>query len=67
AVGLRRLQAGGGVDHEEIVVHEIPLVELNSWLDNRTAEGLMIDPKIFAGLWMARSGMTNDQARTSKE
>ena len=55
ASGLRRTSAGGGVDHEEIVVHELPLEDFQPWLNRRAAEGLMIDPKIFAGLWL----MTN--------
>jgi len=52
ATGLRRLHQGGGVDHEQITVHELPLAELDAWLKLRTDEGLMIDPKIFAGLWL---------------
>jgi len=53
ASGLRKIHAGGGVDHEEILVHEQPLEELDAWLQRRAAEGAMIDPKIFAGLWLA--------------
>jgi ADP-ribose pyrophosphatase len=52
ATGLRRLHQGGGVDHEQITVHELPLSELDAWLKQRTAEGLMVDPKIFAGLYL---------------
>ena len=52
ATGLRRLNQGGGVDHEQITVHELPLAELDAWLEKRIAEGLMVDPKIFAGLYL---------------
>jgi ADP-ribose pyrophosphatase len=52
ARGLRRLSRGGGVDHEQIVVHEPPLADLDAWLKQRSADGLMIDPKIFAGLYL---------------
>lgn len=58
ATGLRRVHGGGGVDHEEITVHEIPLEQLDSWLAQRSSEGLMIDPKIFAGLWMLQQAET---------
>jgi ADP-ribose pyrophosphatase len=52
ATGLRKVDAGGGVEHERIIVHELPLNELDAWLDKRAAEGLMIDPKIYAGLYL---------------
>jgi ADP-ribose pyrophosphatase len=58
ADGLKRVDAGGGVDHEEIIVHEIPPAELPAWLRRREKEGLMIDPKIFAGLLLRE--MAND-------
>jgi ADP-ribose pyrophosphatase len=52
ATGLRRLQRGGGIDHEEIVVHELPIGDVDAWLQRRAADGLMIDPKIYAGLYL---------------
>jgi len=51
ASGLRRAGNGGGVAHEDIVVHEIPLVEVVAWLEAKARTGLLIDPKIFAGLF----------------
>jgi ADP-ribose pyrophosphatase len=58
ASGLRRLNSGGGVDHEQITVHELPLETLDAWLKKRAGEGLMIDPKIYAGLYlMQRAGI----------
>jgi ADP-ribose pyrophosphatase len=51
ATGLRRAGKGGGVAHEEIVVHEIPLVEVATWLETKAKTGILIDPKVYAGLF----------------
>lgn len=48
AEDLERSSAGGGVEHEEIKVHEVPLGEVLAWLNERRAK---IDFKIFAGLF----------------
>ena len=53
AVGVHQVSAGGGDETEQIVVHAIPLSWLRSWLREREAEGLMVDYKIFAGLYLA--------------
>ncbi len=53
ARGLKRVHAGGGDDHEQIVVHEAPLSGIEQWLADRAASGVYVDPKIFAGLWLA--------------
>jgi nicotinamidase-related amidase/8-oxo-dGTP pyrophosphatase MutT (NUDIX family) len=51
ATGLRRDGKGGGVAHESIIVHEIPLAEVTSWLKKRADSGVLIDPKVYAGLF----------------
>jgi ADP-ribose pyrophosphatase len=51
ASGLRRVSAGGGIAHEEIVVHEVPLNEVHAWLEAKVQAGLMIEPKVYAGLY----------------
>src|SRR5712671_4728645 len=51
ATGLRRVHAGGGIANEKITVHEIPLKELDVWLGQKRAEGCLIDPKLYAGLY----------------
>jgi ADP-ribose pyrophosphatase len=68
ARGLRRLSAGGGDAHEQIQVHEAPLAQIDSWLEARRAQGLLIDPKVYAGLYLhLRAGVMvhlhNDKAR----
>ena len=40
-------------DRERIRVHVVPLDEMRVWTARREEEGAAIDPKIWAGLWMA--------------
>jgi ADP-ribose pyrophosphatase len=51
ASDLKRVHAGGGVAHEEITVHEVPLSEVHQWLADRAKAGLLIEPKIYAALY----------------
>lgn len=53
ASGLERVGPGGGDGNEEITVHLMPVENAVDWLDARQAEGIMIDPKIYAGLFWA--------------
>ncbi len=53
ATKLSRVGPGGGVENEQITVHEVAPRDLIAFLDARRAEGLAVDPKIFAGLFMA--------------
>ncbi len=53
AHGLRRESAGGGVGHEAIEVHEIPLPTVAPWLNAQIARGAFVDPKVFAALYFA--------------
>ncbi len=54
ASGLERVGPGGGDANEDITVHHVPLEGAHQWLDARRAEGLMLDPKIYAGLFWAQ-------------
>lgn len=51
----RQAGTGGGVDHEQIVVHAIPLRTIRRWLKSQVAAGKLIDPKVFAALYFAMS------------
>jgi ADP-ribose pyrophosphatase len=51
ATGLRRETSGGGVGHESIIVHEVPLAGVHAWLTEKARAGLLIDPKVYAGLY----------------
>lgn len=53
ATGLRKTGPGGGDHTEDIVVHEVPLSEVRSWLERRRAAGNVIDLKVYAGLYLA--------------
>jgi ADP-ribose pyrophosphatase len=52
ATGLRRVAAGGGDAQEQIQVHEVPLAGVDRWLEARIAQGVMVDPKVYAGLYL---------------
>jgi ADP-ribose pyrophosphatase len=52
ASGLRRIHDGGGDHQESIVVHEVPLDGAAQWLARRAADGMLIDPKIYTGLFL---------------
>jgi ADP-ribose pyrophosphatase len=52
ARGLTRVGPGGGDEHEDITVHQVPLSRLRGFLGNSAAAGLAIDPKIYAGLYL---------------
>jgi len=51
ASDLHRVGVGGGVANEEITVHEVPLAKIEAWLVERAATGVLIDPKVYAGLY----------------
>jgi ADP-ribose pyrophosphatase len=48
---LQQVSAGGGDHTESIEVHKIPLSRVESFLDRKRKEGVLIDPKIYAGLY----------------
>jgi ADP-ribose pyrophosphatase len=51
ATDLKRVHAGGGIENEKITVHEAPLNDIDAWLEKKRAEGCLIDPKLYAGLY----------------
>ena len=53
ATGLRRIGNGGGVAQEDITVHEVPLADIVFWLEAKAKTGVLIDPKVYAGLFFA--------------
>jgi ADP-ribose pyrophosphatase len=56
ALGLTRVGPGGGDATEDITVHEIPLGDVGRFLADRQRQGLLVDPKIFAGLYLVGAG-----------
>src|SRR5699024_4333041 len=53
AEGLTRVGAGGGDETEQIQPHVIALTDVCDWLQAREAEGVLVDPKVYAGLYFA--------------
>lgn len=55
AAGLVREGDGGGDNSEDITVHHVPLDTTARWLSARASAGVMLDPKIYAGLYWAQA------------
>ena len=53
---LEKVGAGGGVDGERITVHEVPLAEVPAFVAQKAREGVLTDPKVFAGLFFLQAG-----------
>jgi ADP-ribose pyrophosphatase len=43
--------SGGGVDGEDITVHVVPLQRIDAFLQQKGRDGLLIDPRIYLGLY----------------
>lgn len=52
---VRKTGKGGGVDGEEITVHLVPLRQVEWWLKQKTADGALVDLKLWAGLYFVRT------------
>ena len=55
ATGLRKVAQGGGVDSENITVHEVPLTDIDAWLAEQVALGKSLDPRIYTGLYFLKT------------
>ena len=55
ATGCRQIAPGGGDAHEKIEVLTAPLEGIDAWLEVKRREGVVIDPKIYIGLYFIRS------------
>ena len=55
ATGLRKVAQGGGVDNENISVHEVPLDTIDTWLAEQVAQGKALDPRIYTGLYFLKT------------
>ncbi len=52
ASGLEKVGDGGGDGSENITVHEVPLTEAGTWLARQAEAGKLVDPKVYAGLYL---------------
>jgi ADP-ribose pyrophosphatase len=48
-----RIAPGGGDGTEDIQVHLVPIEDVEAWLDAKRRSGVMVDPRIYAGLYLA--------------
>jgi len=53
AWNLDRIGPGGGIESEDITVHEVPIANAAGWLRSKEKEGLLIAAKVYAGLYFA--------------
>ncbi|HET7434565.1 MAG TPA: NUDIX hydrolase [Thermoanaerobaculia bacterium] len=51
ARGVKKEGSGGGVGGEDITVHVVRLTEVREWLQKKKSEGVLIDLKIWGGLY----------------
>ena len=57
ARGLKRLGRGGGEGDERVRTHVVSLSALGDWVASMQANGMMVDPKVFAGVYWVRKEM----------
>jgi len=50
---LKQIDEGGGDEMEDIVVHAIPLAEVDAWLAAQRARGILVDPRLYVALYLA--------------
>lgn len=59
AADLKKVGDGGGVDEgEDITVHLVNWVDVDDWLLQQKFNGLMIEPKIYSGLYFLTKRLT---------
>ncbi|MCA9106382.1 MAG: NUDIX hydrolase [Pirellulaceae bacterium] len=54
ADGLKQVGPGGGDESERIVVHRVPMKELDAWLAAKVDAGCLLDARLFSGLYFLR-------------
>lgn len=56
ASGLKKTAAGGGEETENITVHEVPVCDVEDWLDAKRGQGCVADYKIYTALYWYQQG-----------
>ncbi len=51
ATGLTKVEAGGGVEGEDIETHLVPLADVPAFLDAKMKAGVQVDTKLWSALW----------------
>ena len=52
---LKKVGYGGGVDHEDITVHEVPLRAVDTWLKRQQRKGVLVAPNVYAGIYFLKN------------
>lgn len=55
ALNVVKQGPGGGDETESIKVHEVPLAEAETWLKEKERQGLLVDPKVYTGLYFLKT------------
>ncbi len=55
ALDVVKVAPGGGDETESIKVHEVPLREADLWLYEMEKKGLLVDPKVYVGLYFLKT------------
>jgi ADP-ribose pyrophosphatase len=55
ACDCRPVGPGGGDASEDIQVHVVPLAGIETWLESRRRAGVLLDPKVYAGLYFLQT------------
>ncbi len=53
ALDAKKVASGGGDESEDIHVRPVPLDQVETWLQERRAAGLLVDPKVYTALFFA--------------
>jgi ADP-ribose pyrophosphatase len=53
AKDVKKVSAGGGDESEDIRVCLVPLDQVETWLQEQRRQGLLVDPKVYTGLYFA--------------
>ena len=54
AQDLEKVSPGGGDASEKIIVHEIPLSQIDEYLDQRVEAGTLLDGRVYAAIYFLR-------------
>ena len=55
AQGLQKVGSGGGDSKEQITVHEVPLAEIDGYLEQRVQAGTLLDGRVYAAVYFLRT------------
>jgi len=61
ASDLKRISEGGGDASEDIEIHRIPAAKVHEWLVAKQEAGVLVDPKVYAGLYWLTSARRDDK------